>query len=127
MNWDEFYYFGKNEFDCHETGKNKMRSEFVRILDQVRAAYGKPIIVTSGYRDSSHSIERVKKKPGEHTYGVAADLAISGKDVAPFISIAYEFGIRRFGIKQHGPQGGRFIHIGMGDRDLGFPQSTWSY
>lgn len=127
MNWNDYPNFSKEEFDCSHTGHNKMRPEFMETLQMIRTTFGKPLIISSGYRDPSHPVEAVKDKPGEHTYGLAADIKISGADVADFLTIAYGYGIRRFGIKQSGPHNGRFVHIGMGNVYLDFPATTWSY
>ena len=125
MNWNDYPNFSKAEFDCKHTGKNKMRPEFMERLQQVRNAYGKPMRITSGYRDPSHPVEASKSRAGEHSYGMACDVAVSGLDAMDLIVIAYGHGIRRIGIKQNGT--GRFIHLGMGDVDLNFPQTVWSY
>lgn len=126
MTWDKYYpYFKKEEFDCKHTGKNRMRPEFMDILLEIRKTYDLPMQITSGYRDVTHPIEIAKANPGEHTYGVACDIAIQGANVADLIVIAYGYGIRRFGVQQKG--GSRFLHLGMGDKYLHFPQTTWSY
>lgn len=128
MNWDKYApFFKKSEFDCKHTGKNKMRPEFMETLCLIRSTFGKPMIISSGYRDPSHPVEAVKDSPGEHTYGVAADIKIHGADVADLFVIAYGYGIRRFGLKQHSAPYGRYIHLGMGDKQLKFPEAVWTY
>lgn len=125
MNWNDYPNFSKTEFDCKHTGKNRMRPEFMERLQQIRKAYGQPMRITSGYRDPLHPIEARKAKPGEHSYGVACDVAVDGLDAMDLIVIAYGHGIRRIGVKQNGS--GRFIHLGMGDKDLHFKPTIWSY
>lgn len=125
MNWDLYHNFEKHEFDCKHTGKNKMRPEFMAMLQDVRVCFGKPMIISSGYRDITHPIEASKKYGGEHTYGLAADISVSGVDAMELVTIAYQTGFRRIGVSQKGE--GRFIHLGLGDRDLHFPQAFWSY
>ena len=76
---EKFKYFKVEDFDCQETGTNKMDTRFIHRLDHLRAACGFPFLVTSGYRDPSHSAERSKPKGGgTHTKGIAADVAVSG-------------------------------------------------
>lgn len=127
MNWDDYKpYFSKKEFDCKHTGKNHMRPEFMDVLMQIRKTYNKPMIITSGYRDPSHPAEAGKSTSGgAHTYGVACDIAVRGQDALDLLVIAYGYGIRRIGLQQKGT--GRFIHLDMGDRGLGFPPAIWSY
>jgi len=125
INWNDYKNFNKSEFDCKHTGENRMRPEFMERLQQIRNAYGKPIVVSSGYRHPSHPVEARKKTAGEHTYGVACDIVISGQDALDLIVIAYGHGIRRIGIQQKGS--GRFLHFGMGDQALNFPATIWSY
>jgi zinc D-Ala-D-Ala carboxypeptidase len=75
----EFKYFKKEDFDCQQTGNNEMQEDFIHILDQLRAACGFPFYITSGYRcPNGHSLELAKAKPGTHTQGIAADIAVTG-------------------------------------------------
>ncbi|MCS5594185.1 MAG: D-Ala-D-Ala carboxypeptidase family metallohydrolase [Porticoccaceae bacterium] len=75
----ELKYFDLSEFDCQETGENKMRPEFLQKLDHLREVCGFPFYITSGYRSHSHSLERSKPHGGgTHTQGIACDVAVSG-------------------------------------------------
>lgn len=126
LDWDKYPNFSKHEFDCKHTGKNRMDEDFMDILQQIRTTYNRPMIITSGYRDTSHPVEAKKKRPGEHSFGVAADIRVNGMDALDLIVIAYGYGIRRIGIYQQGPMDGRFIHIGWGDKLLNFPEAVWT-
>lgn len=126
IDWEKYKpYFRKEEFDCKHTGKNKMLPEFLDVLYDIRKAYKRRIIITSGYRDPSHPVEVKKGKPGEHSFGAAIDAAVSGVDAQELIVIAYGYGIRRFGLNQKG--GVHFLHMGYGDKTLNFPESIWTY
>lgn len=103
-----------------------MQPEFLHILQIIRTEYGKPMIISSGYRDSTHPDEAKKKTPGEHFYGLAADIKVSGVDAQKLISIAYKNGIRRIGISQN-PNTGYFVHLGYGDKLEIFHEATWTY
>ena len=72
-----FKFFKIEEFDCQETGENGMQHEFIHALDSLRSACGFPFRITSGFRSVKHSIEAKKSKPGTHTQGIAADIAVS--------------------------------------------------
>jgi uncharacterized protein YcbK (DUF882 family) len=128
MNWNDYKNFSEYEFKCAYTGECKMRPEFVDKLQQIRNTFGKPMLVTSGYRDFSHPVERAKVRPGVHYYGCAADINVWGKDAMELFDIAYHYGIRRIGVNQKGAPQSRFIHIDMGDiLNLNFPEGFWTY
>jgi len=128
INWHQYDNFEKWEFDCQYTGENKMRPEFLTVLQQIRTTWGKVMRINSGYRHFTHPLERAKidtgKEVGTHTYGVAADISVSGEDTMELFVIAYGYGIRRLGVYQNGRQ--NFLHIDIGDRELNFPKAIWS-
>jgi len=75
---DDFKYFKLSDFNCQETDENEMSLDFIHALDKLRAACGFPFIITSGFRSKSHSVEKRKEKAGTHSYGIAADIKVSG-------------------------------------------------
>lgn len=97
-----------------------MTPEFMAVLQQIRTTYGKPMVINSGYRHFTHPIERKKDNPGEHTYGMAADISVKDEDAMELFVIAYGYGIRRIGVANN------FIHLGMGEK-LRFPPALWTY
>ena len=72
-----FEFFTLEEFDCQETGANRMSVDFIHQLDELRRRVGFPMKITSGFRDPSHSIEAKKQRPGRHTEGIACDIAVA--------------------------------------------------
>ena len=76
----QFKYFKREDFNCQHTGKNEMQDSFIHSLDELREVCGFPFIVTSGYRDKTHPVEKIKKTPGtgKHCQGIAADIRVSG-------------------------------------------------
>jgi uncharacterized protein YcbK (DUF882 family) len=99
-------YFKKSDFDCQQTGNNEMNDNFLLRLDELRERCGFPFIITSGYRDSTHTIEAKKKKPGTHTKGIAADIKYSGSAQAyVLIKMAQEMGFKGVGLAK------TFIHV----------------
>lgn len=99
-------YFDISEFDCKETGDNEMNSEFLMRLDLLREACGFPLIVTSGFRSKSHSIEIRKDKPGTHAQGIAADLkAVDGWHRRKIVEAAISLGFNGIGVAKS------FIHV----------------
>lgn len=118
----EFKYFNIKDFDCQETGENKMSEDFIHRLDKLREACGFPFIITSGYRSPSHSIEARKEKPGTHAQGIAADIkASSGAQRYEIIKQAFALGFSGVGVAR------TFIHVD--DRAIhdGKTPVVWSY
>jgi zinc D-Ala-D-Ala carboxypeptidase len=110
--WDkqkELYpNFPKHEFDCSFSGRNEMKHEFMTVLQAIRNEYG-PMSISSGFRHSTHPIEAKKMRPGEHTFGMCADVRCNnGADRYRLITIALKHGITRIGIAK------TFVHIGLG-------------
>lgn len=115
-------YFRELEFDCKCCGKNDMQPEFMDKLLELRKAYGKPMVITSGYRcpDYNDRISSTGRK-GPHTTGLAADILISGSNARELLALASEF--PRVGVSQKGDHGTRFIHLDC----LPKPDWVWSY
>ena len=99
-------YFQLKDFNCQETGENKMCPKFLERLDELRHRCGFPFIITSGYRSPQHSIERRKSKPGTHAQGIAADIKVSGGNQRYTIQKhAYQMGFNGIGVHK------TFIHV----------------
>jgi len=111
-------YFKLSDFDCQETGNNEMSEEFLEKLDELRHKCGFPFIITSGYRDPSHSIEARKAKAGTHARGIASDIRINnGNEAYDIIKNAQSMGFNGIGVAKS------FIHV---DIRKGMPV-IWSY
>lgn len=122
IDWSDYPNFSEAEMRCKHTGRCEMDARFMRRLQQLRSVYGKPMTVTSGYRDPSHPDEAGKANPGEHTTGHAVDIAVQGPDALRLIKLAVDIGFTRVGVQQKGD--GRFIHLGDSPQ---FPPGIWSY
>ena len=89
-----------------------------KILDPLRAAWGKPIIVTSGYRCSRLNTI-VGGVPGSaHLRGYAADLIPSNVKIDEFIKFAQDWAIRnhiKFDqiIDERDARGKHWLHVGL--------------
>ena len=126
MDWDAYPNFSEAEFRCKHTGKCEMDPEFMARLQRLRNAYGKPMSITSGYRDRTHPIEARKGSGGAHTYGRACDVAVQGADAVRLVELALLYGFTGIGVQQKG--GGRFIHLDDLTLHDNFPRPTiWSY
>jgi uncharacterized protein YcbK (DUF882 family) len=122
--WSRYPNFSESEFACRHTGDCRMRVEFMDLLQLIRFAYARPMRVSSGYRAPTHPVEARKRRPGEHSMGLAADIAVTGADALDLVHIALNMGIRRIGVQQHGAA--RFLHLGLGGPGLPSPM-IWSY
>lgn len=71
--------FKRKEFECHcGCGKDTVDAELLEVLNRLRNHFGRPTIITSGYRCSSHNARVGGAKGSQHLTGRAADLSISG-------------------------------------------------
>ena len=119
-------YFSKKEFQCSTTGDCKMEQDFIDKMNQLREMFGKPIVITSGYRSALHPAEAKKATPGVHNEGVAADVAVSREDAYKLLLIAFQIGFTGIGVQQKGV--GRFIHLDTSTGSSRSPRPTvWSY
>ena len=123
MNWSDYPNFNEAEFRCSHTGKCDMQASFMEKLQQLRTEYGKPMVITSGYRDITHPIEAAKATPGIHTMGLAADVGCNGAAAYHILQIAFKIGFTGIGVSQSGRN--RFLHL---DTYTKPPRSNvWSY
>lgn len=121
-------YFHLNEFECRcGCGRAEMNPTFLAALDQLRERYGKPLVVTSGYRCSSYNSKVSSTGPtGPHTTGKAADLRVDRGDAYRLLELALDAGFTGIGVQQKGA--GRFLHLDMLLSGPGQPRPTvWSY
>lgn len=81
--WDDIKYFDRSEFRCPCGNCSGFPAEqqerLVRILDQIRAHFGKPAHITSGVRCQQHNDELPNSaKNSKHLFGAAADFWVEG-------------------------------------------------
>lgn len=129
LDWSLYPNFTIEELRCKYTSECQMRPEFMKILQEIRDDYGKPIFISSGYRSIKHPVEQAKERPGEHTLGMSVDILCYGTTTLELLKLAQQHGIQRIGLSQKGDiHGSRFMHIGIADRFyLGFPAGIWTY
>ena len=128
VDWATSKYFSKEEFICSHTGVEKMDKSFIQKLNMLREMYGKPMTVSSGYRDSTHPIEAMKKDPkgGAHVSGKAADILIERAEAYKLLSLAFDLEFTGLGISQK--HGARFLHLDTIEDSPTRPRPTiWSY
>ena len=112
-------YFTLDEFDCKETGQNKMSNNFLIMIDRLREECGFPFVITSGFRAPEHSAEKDKLTKGRHTQGIAADIAVSnGYQRYRIVEKAIELGFKGIGVADG------FVHVDL--RNVEDPV-MWTY
>lgn len=67
-------YFRPEEFQCKHCGMGGVVPMLVFYLDMIRAAYGKPIHITSGFRCAEHNKAVGGSRRSRHMIGCAADI-----------------------------------------------------
>ncbi len=114
--WEGIKWFKPEEFMCkhlmpgvcEHKGEDMMSHEFVRRLDFIREEFGKPLIVTSGFRCEKY--DRSIGGKGNHPKGDAGDLLVAkGEDMYLFIDICHRAKIARIMVYKSKPH----IHIDM--------------
>lgn len=108
--WSKYPNFTKAEFDCKHTGRNDMQPAFMDALQALRTEYGHSMAITSGYRDPSHPEEARKAQPGEHSQGLASDIACGADQAYKLVALALKHGFTGIGISQRSGIP-RYIHI----------------
>lgn len=116
MTWKHFTI---DEFECScGCGTNKIKPEFVTLLDELRERAGCTFVINSGYRCPTFDITLGGK--GNHTTGYAADIAVQNSFIRHLIlNACYEMGVKRIGVGQG------FIHIDTLDNKPS--PRTWTY
>ena len=93
-------------------------------LDALREAYGKPIIITSGYRCPPYNdIISSTGTSGPHTTGMAVDVAVDRQNAYNLLKIAMNSGWTGIGVNQKGDK--RFLHLDRLGGDM--RPWIWSY
>jgi uncharacterized protein YcbK (DUF882 family) len=121
-------YFELAEFECRcGCGRVDMDPAFLDKVDALRASYGKPLIVSSGYRCPSYNAKVSETGPtGPHTTGRATDFTIDRGDAYHLLSLALAAGFSGIGVSQKGAA--RFLHLDTCPDAPGQPRPTiWSY
>ncbi len=92
--------FQRSEFKCkcNNCNFNTVDVELIRLLETVRARFGKPVTITSAARCASHNKAVGGSDTSQHLLGKAADIVV--KDTPP--SEVFEF------VTAHMPNKGGF-------------------
>ena len=114
FNISEFHCKGAN-CGCKETLHDPILSAY---LQQIRAHFGKPLYITSGYRCKKHNDAVGGVSNSLHMKGQAADFVVSGVKPLEIAQYAEQIGVKGIGL--YGPEDGNFVHI-----DTRINKSLW--
>jgi uncharacterized protein YcbK (DUF882 family) len=115
-------YFNYEEFDSPDIqGSGQlMDSKLLKMLDQTREIYGKPIRITSGYRTEAHNRNVGGVSGSSHLKGLAVDIAcIASSDRYELLYALIKVGFNRIGVAKS------FIHVDI-DKDKS-DNVIWTY
>lgn len=119
-----------DHFACRCCGRLIIVPTTMDKLQRVRTEFGRPMIITSGYRCSRHNQKVSSSGPnGPHTTGRPVDVKIFGEEALDLIVIARRHGFTGFGIKQKGDFQGRYVHLDdLLNHETGGPRPwIWTY
>lgn len=105
--------FKSTEFDCHGTGccsKTLIDEKLVEYLQKIREHFGKPIIISSGYRCERHNKSVGGATASKHKQGMAADIMVTDVKPAEVAKYAESIGILGIGLYET-EKDGYFVHI----------------
>ena len=72
-------HFKVREFACHDgTDTVFVSPDLVKLLENIRSHFGRPVLINSGYRTEVWNKEQGGSPKSQHKYGMAADIHISG-------------------------------------------------
>ncbi len=129
--FDGLEFFEEHEFKCGCGCNNAdMDAAFLKVLDHIRAEFGKPMIISSGYRCANHEAEARKAKPGTgaHSTGKACDVVIAGSAAYELLGIIVDkIEITGIGVNQRGAWDKRFIHLDTVEAGVLPRPNLWSY
>jgi len=69
-------HFNLKEFQCPCCGRVMLDDLILTFVSEVRGRYGKPVIITSGYRCETHNLYIGGAEDSKHLVGEAVDLAV---------------------------------------------------
>lgn len=110
--------FVVSEFACKDgSDKVLIDTELVEILQKIRNYFGKPIIITSAYRNYAHNRKIGGVSNSQHCKGTAADICISTVEPAEIAKYAEYIMPNKGGIGLYS----NFVHI-----DVRANRSRWT-
>lgn len=82
---------------CGNCSETPISLELIETLQKIRDHFGKPVIITSGYRCPAHNAAVGGAKASYHMKGMAADIMIDGVSPQEVAQYAQSIGVRGIG------------------------------
>lgn len=100
--------FSVSEFACKCCGVNGMIPVFMSRLQSLRDIYGRPMVITSGYRCEKHNTAIGGHKNSQHKFGLACDIhCLDSNERYKMVEIAVGLGFRGVGVAK------TFLHLDL--------------
>ena len=78
-------HFSLREFECPCCHRVRLHPLLLVRLEELREAWGRPLLLTSGYRCDPHNARVGGVPKSAHRLGLAADVAVPGEDQEAFV------------------------------------------
>ncbi len=109
------FHFSLKEFECPCCKRVKLDERLLMKLEALRILYGKPLVITSGYRCEKHNREVGGSERSLHLEGKAADIRIAEREQGKILMLCKLLGLRVI------PYGKRnFVHVDIGGGANGY-------
>ena len=105
--------FKVSEFLCHGSGcctEGKVDEKLVKILQQIRDHFGKPVHISSAYRCETWNKKVGGVSKSYHRYGQGADIKVTGITPAEVAKYAESIGVLGIGLYET-DKDGHFVHV----------------
>jgi len=115
-------YFKPREFASKGNGLIDIKADLVNRLDAVRAEFGRPIKIISGYRDPAHNRRVGGAKNSQHMHGIAVDIDLNGMDIGTryrLMVLLIQHGFTSFGSYDRSPN---MLHADLRHRAVTWDQ-----
>lgn len=122
--------FTPGEMADSRSGQLLLVPAYMDWLQLVRKHYGRPMIISSGFRTPEHQQTLPgHRTSGSHVHGMAVDVRVYGSHALELVKMACENDVMGLGIHQDDENvRSRYIHLDMWDKGPeGVRPNIWSY